>query len=116
MVRPESPDEKPAPGSGVGAAGVDGETACSIDRSGMDALLDGERKGRKLRAGEGEAWNRGVSWRLGLDRLRGAARDPNGSPMLGFDRPPASRGRETRMHGLEGGLDPHRAEFPVWSQ
>ena len=75
-----------------------------------------KRKGRNLRAGEGEKWNRDFFWRLGLHRLRGTVRYPNASPMLGFDRPPVSRVRETRTHGLKGGLDPHRAEFPAWLQ
>ena len=75
-----------------------------------------KRKGRNLRAGEGEKWNRDFFWRLGLHRLRGTVRYPNASPMLGFDRPPVSRVRETRTHGLKGGLDPRLAGLPAWLQ
>lgn len=73
-----------------------------------------KRKGRHLRAGEGQKWTREFFWSHGLHRLRGTIRYPNASPMLGFDRPPVSRVRETRTHGLKGGLDPRRAGLPAW--
>ena len=73
-----------------------------------------KRKGRNLRAGEAQKWDRDFFQRHGLHRLRGTVRYPNASPMLGFDRPPVSRVRENRMHGLKGGLDPRLAGLPAW--
>ena len=63
-----------------------------------------KRKGRNLRAGEAQKWDRDFFQRHGLHRLRGTVRYPNASPMLGFDRPPVSRVRENRTHGLTGAI------------
>lgn len=89
----------------------------------MDAYVSGrlrhfliKRKGRSLRAGESRKWDRAFFQRHGLHRLRGTVRYPKASPMLGFDRPPVSRVRETRTHGLKGGLDPRHAGLPAWLQ
>jgi group II intron reverse transcriptase/maturase len=65
-----------------------------------------KRKGRNLRAGEADRWDRDFFWGLGLHRLRGTVRYPNVSTMQPSERPPVSRVRENRTHGLKGGLDP----------
>ena len=69
-----------------------------------------QRKGRHLRPGEMERWSRDYFHNLGLHRLRGNRPLP-GNPCLGVERimlhherPPVSRVREIRMHGLKGGL------------
>jgi RNA-directed DNA polymerase len=69
-----------------------------------------ERKGRHLRAGEVDRWTCDYFYNLGLHRLRGTVRYPEqplatgGRVMLRPERPPVSRVREIRMHGLNGGL------------
>jgi RNA-directed DNA polymerase len=63
-----------------------------------------KRKGRNLRPGEMERWTRDEFVRLGLHRLRGTVRYPNARTMPLPDRPPVSRVREIRTHGLNGGL------------
>lgn len=63
-----------------------------------------KRKGRSLRAGQAGQWNREFFWGLGLKRLRGTVRYPKPSTMSQPERPPVSRVRENRMHGLKGGL------------
>jgi len=64
-----------------------------------------ERKGRNLRPGEAARWTRESFHALGLHRLRGTVRYPGGCGMQRPERPPVSRVREIRMHGLKGGLD-----------
>ena len=63
------------------------------------------RKGRHLRAGEADRWSRDYFWSLGLHRLRGTVQYPAPVNYREPERPPASRVREIRMHGLKGGLD-----------
>jgi RNA-directed DNA polymerase len=63
-----------------------------------------KRKGRNLRPGEMARWTRDEFVRLGLHRLRGTVRYPGARPMPPPDRPPVSRVREIRTHGLNGGL------------
>jgi RNA-directed DNA polymerase len=62
-----------------------------------------KRKGRNLRPGEMERWTRDEFVRLGLHRLRGTVRYPGTRTMPFPDRPPVSRVREIRKHGLNGG-------------
>ena len=62
------------------------------------------RKGRNLRAGEANRWDRDFFWNHGLRRLRGTVRYPEVSTMSHPERPPVSRVRENRKHGLKGGL------------
>ena len=63
------------------------------------------RKGRHLRAGEAERWTRDYFHHLGLHRLRGTVRYPERVQYREPERPPVSRVREIREHGLKGGLD-----------
>jgi group II intron reverse transcriptase/maturase len=63
-----------------------------------------KRKGRNLRPGQASRWDRAFFWDLGLKRLRGTVRYPKPSTMSQPERPPVSRVRENRMHGLKGGL------------
>lgn len=71
-----------------------------------------KRAGRNLRAGQTERWDRAYFESLGLHRLRGTIRyagsfilpATGGRVMLRADRPPVSRVREIRMHGLNGGV------------
>jgi RNA-directed DNA polymerase len=63
-----------------------------------------KRKGRNLRPGQADQWNRDFFWSHGLHRLRGTVRYPKPSTMSQFERPPVSRVRENRTHGLKGGL------------
>jgi RNA-directed DNA polymerase len=65
-----------------------------------------KRQGRHLRAGGRGRWNEGFFHRHGLHRLRGTIRYPARSTMPRPDTTPVSRVRETRSHGLKGGLDP----------
>jgi hypothetical protein len=74
-----------------------------------------KRKGRRLKPGEAAKWTREHFWKLGLHRLRGTVRYPQRSVlpfrdrvMLQPERPPVSRVREIRTHGLKGGLDSGR--------
>jgi len=67
-------------------------------------------KGRNLRPGEMARWTRDEFVRLGLYRLRGTVRYPGARPMPLPDRPPVSRVREIRTHGLNGGLSTTRRE------
>ncbi|MCE9576181.1 MAG: group II intron reverse transcriptase/maturase [Deltaproteobacteria bacterium] len=64
-----------------------------------------KRKGRNLRAGEMARWTRDEFVRLGLYRLRGTVRYPGARTMPLSERPPVSRVREIRTHGLNGGPD-----------
>jgi hypothetical protein len=63
------------------------------------------RKGRQLRAGEFERWTRDAFWSMGLHKLLGTVRYPAPSRLPRSERPPVSRVREIRTHGLNGGLD-----------
>jgi group II intron reverse transcriptase/maturase len=63
-----------------------------------------KRKGRHLRPGELERWTRDEFVRIGLHRLRGTVRYPGNRVTPRPDRPPVSRVREIRTHGLNGGL------------
>ncbi len=59
---------------------------------------------RNLRPGQAPEWNRDFFHEHGLHRLRGTVRYPGKSTMSPSDRPPVSRVREIRMHGLKGGF------------
>jgi RNA-directed DNA polymerase len=63
-----------------------------------------KRKGRHLRPGEVERWTRDYFHELGLIRLRGTVAYPEPVNRRLLERPPVSRVREIRMHGLKGGL------------
>ncbi len=63
------------------------------------------RKGRHLRAGEVDRWSRDYFHDLGLHRLRGTVKYPEPAQSREPERPPVSRVREIRTHGLKGGLD-----------
>jgi RNA-directed DNA polymerase len=62
------------------------------------------RKGRHLKPGDVDRWTRDSFHNLGLHRLRGTVRYPGDSVMQRPESPPGSRVRETRTHGLNGGL------------
>jgi len=68
------------------------------------------RAGRNLHAGRSRHWDRAYFESLGLHRLRGTIRYPgqppgNRSPRNAASRrPPVSRVREIRTHGLNGGV------------
>ncbi|MFZ5543908.1 MAG: group II intron reverse transcriptase/maturase [Pseudomonadota bacterium] len=68
------------------------------------------RAGRNLHAGLSQRWDRAYFESLGLHRLRGTIRYPgqppgNRSPRNAASRrPPVSRVREIRTHGLNGGV------------
>ena len=62
------------------------------------------RKGRNLRPGEMRRWTRHAFHRLGLHKLLGTVRYPGKARMSRPERPPVSRVREIRTHGLNGGL------------
>jgi group II intron reverse transcriptase/maturase len=64
-----------------------------------------QRKGRHLRAGEADRWTSDYFVNLGLHRLRGTVKYPEQAQSREPERPPVSRVREIRMHGLKGGLD-----------
>ena len=64
-----------------------------------------KRKGRHLRPGEAERWTRDYFHSLGLHRLRGTVKYPEPAQSRASERPPVSRVRENRTHGLKGGLD-----------
>jgi group II intron reverse transcriptase/maturase len=68
------------------------------------------RKGRNLRAGEMSRWTRQAFEALGLHRLRGTIRYPGHAQLPRSERPPVSRVREIRTHGLNGGLNHNRRE------
>lgn len=67
-----------------------------------------KRKGRQLRAGEMSKWTRAAFHRLGLHKLLGTVRYPGHARMPRPERPPVSRVREIRTHGLNGGLAHNR--------
>jgi hypothetical protein len=63
-----------------------------------------KRKGRNLRAGEMARWTRQAFHHLGLHKLLGTIRYPGKAKLPRPERPPVSRVREIRTHGLNGGL------------
>jgi RNA-directed DNA polymerase len=64
-----------------------------------------KRKGRNLRHGEMRRWTRHAFYELGLHKLLGTIRYPGKAQMPRSERPPVSRVREIRTHGLNGGLN-----------
>lgn len=66
------------------------------------------RKGRNLRPGEMQRWTRHAFHKLGLHKLLGTIRYPGHARMPRPERPPVSRVREIRTHGLNGGLAHNR--------
>jgi hypothetical protein len=72
------------------------------------------RRGRNLKPGEAAEWTRECFWGFGLRCLRGTVRRPRATLLPGgcvmprHERPPESRVREIRTHGLKGGLDFNR--------
>jgi len=64
-----------------------------------------KRKGRHLKAGEMRRWTRDAFHALGVHRLRGTVRYPDRAQLPRSERPPVSRVREIRTHGLNGGLN-----------
>ena len=62
-----------------------------------------KRKGRNLRAGEMDRWTSAAFYKLGLHKLHGTIRYPVNAQLPRLERPPVSRVRESRMHGLNGG-------------
>jgi RNA-directed DNA polymerase len=64
-----------------------------------------KRKGRNLRPGEMNRWTRDAFHDLGVHRLRGTVRYPGHAQLPRSERPPVSRVREIRTHGLNGGLN-----------
>jgi hypothetical protein len=53
-------------------------------------------------------WTRAAFHELGLHRLRGTIRYPGLAQLPRSERPPVSRVREIRTHGLNGGLTHNR--------
>ncbi len=66
------------------------------------------RKGRNLRAGEMGRWTRHAFHELGLHKLLGTIRYPGRAQVPRPERPPVSRVREIRTHGLNGGPTRYR--------
>ena len=66
------------------------------------------RKGRNLRAGEMARWTRQAFHQLGLHKLLGTICYPGQAKLPRPERPPVSRVREIRTHGLNGGLAHNR--------
>ena len=69
-----------------------------------------KRKGRNLRPGEMSRWTRHAFHQLGLHKLLGTIRYPGNAKLPRPERPPVSRVREIRTHGLNGGLTHNRRE------
>ena len=67
-----------------------------------------KRKGRNLRAGEMERWTSNAFYKLGLHKLHGTIRYPGHAQLPRSERPPVSRVREIRTHGLNGGPTGYR--------
>jgi group II intron reverse transcriptase/maturase len=61
------------------------------------------RKGRSLRPGEMSRWTRKAFHDLGVHKLLGTIRYPGHAQLPRSERPPVSRVRAIRMHGLNGG-------------
>ncbi len=68
------------------------------------------RKGRNLQPGEMRRWTRHAFHDLGLHKLLGTVRYPGHAQLPRLERPPVSRVREIRTHGLNGGLTHIRRE------
>ena len=66
-----------------------------------------KRQGRNLRAGQADSWTSEFFHGLGLHRLRGTVQYPGQRAMPQPERPPVSRVRENRTHGLKGGSFTH---------
>lgn len=66
-----------------------------------------KRHGRNLQAGKAGQWTSQFFHDLGLHRLRGTVQYPGARTMPQPERPPVSRVRETRTHGLKGGSFTH---------
>jgi len=64
-----------------------------------------KRKNRQLRAGEMQRWTRAAFHAMGLHKLLGTVRYPAPTKLPRSERPPVSRVREIRTHGLNGGPD-----------
>jgi len=62
-----------------------------------------KRAGRQLAAGKASTWTREYFENLGLHRLRGTVKYPEATQYRRHESPPASRVRESRMHGFYGG-------------
>ncbi len=67
------------------------------------------RAGRNLRPGQVERWDREYFWNHGLHRLRGTVKYPETAQYRWPERSPASRVREIREHGFQGGRMETRA-------
>jgi group II intron reverse transcriptase/maturase len=65
------------------------------------------RKGRNLKPGQADQWTSQFFHDLGLHRFRGTVRYPGQSTMPPSERPPVSRVRENRTHGLKGSSFTH---------
>jgi RNA-directed DNA polymerase len=79
----------------------------TIDEYVVDRLhgLLCKRHGRHLRPSQAARWNSDFFHQHGLHRLRGTIRYPGRSTTPRPETAPVSRVRETRTHGLKGGLD-----------
>ena len=76
-----------------------------VDRYVVDRLrsLHVKRAGRNLDGGVAKTWTREYFESLGLCRLRGTIRYPEATQYRWHESPPASRVREIRTHGFNGG-------------
>ena len=68
-----------------------------------------KRAGRNLEPGRVETWTREYFWNHGLHRLRGTVKYPEATQYRWTESPPASRVREIREHGFNGGRMETRA-------
>jgi hypothetical protein len=68
-----------------------------------------KRAGRNLDARKAETWTREYFWNHGLHRLRGTVKYPEATQYRWSESPPASRVREIREHGFDGGRMETRA-------
>ena len=57
-----------------------------------------------MRPGEMKRWTSDSLYKLGLHKLHGTIRYPGQAQLPRLERPPVSRVRESRTHGLNGGL------------
>lgn len=62
-----------------------------------------KRAGRQLDGRVAATWTREYFWNLGLHRLRGTVQYPETTQYRWHESPPASRLRESRTHGFNGG-------------
>jgi group II intron reverse transcriptase/maturase len=76
-----------------------------VDRYVVERLrsLHVKRAGRQIHAGTTERWTREYFESLGLYRLRGTVRYPEATQYRWHESPSASRVREIRTHGFQGG-------------